>query len=282
MKKKLTAVILAVLLTLTISACVSEDSDKITADELGITPTPTPTGPPLFSFAVMGDNGSINPAFEAIISEIENNDDINFVLHAGDITDGKSASEMQTAKEYLETNLSKPYHLTIGDNDYIVDSSGKRTDTAFQTNFGPTATSFDYQNSHFAIINSTDETNSFTDEELDWLEEDLSQTDKDFVFVLMHVPVKLPMADSILGEPSAQAKQQNDRFQEIITEYDVDQIYTGHFHGYLNYEIENIPVTVTGGAGSSPQFGFEEDYHYVLVTVYEDGFVNKYQPIETR
>ncbi|GEM_PF-2898532 len=280
MKMKLLGLILALLLVTTLTACINEDSERITADDLDLEPTPTPTGPPLFSFVVLGDNGSLNPAFATIIAEAEDGE-ADFVLHAGDITDGKSFAEMEAAKEFMDENLSKPYYVTIGDNDHIVDSSGKRTDAAFQQVFGDTLQSFDYENSHFAILNSTDETNSFSDAELDWLEKDLAASDKEFNFILMHVPVNIPMAESLLGEQSAQAQRQNERFADIIAKYNVDQIYAGHFHGYLNYEIGEIPVTVTGGAGSSPQFGFEEDYHYILVTVYGDGIVNKYQPIES-
>ena len=204
-----------------------------------------------------------------------------FFISAGDVSDGKNISELQTIKSYLDKELDIPYYVAIGDNDYIVDANGDRTEAAFEQVFSNTLQSFDYDNSHFVIFNSTDEANSFSEEELDWLESDLAQTDKDFIFLVMHVPIDIPMSESLFGEPSAGVRQQNDRFKDIVTTYGVDQIYTGHFHGYLNYELADIPVTVTGGAGSSPQFGFDEEYHYIQVSVYPEAFVNKYIPVDT-
>ena len=277
---KLFLLVLAMLVTVSLSACSQPADDRLTAADLDLAKKTEPTGPVLFSFVVAGDNGSINPVFEEIVTTAANSD-AAFMIHAGDITDGKSRKELTDIQSYLDKNLGKPYYIAIGDNDYMIDSSGKRTADEFVSVFGDTARSFDYQNSHFVIINSTDEKNSFSDDELNWLETDLAQTEKDFIFLVMHVPVEIPMAASLFGEPSAQMQQQNARFREIITKHNVSQIYAGHFHGYLNYEIGEIPVAVTGGAGSAPQFGFDADYHYLEVSVYKDGFRNKYQPINS-
>jgi hypothetical protein len=279
-KMKLFFLALALLATVSLSACTSRTEDRLTAADLDLAKKTEPTGPILFSFIVMGDNGSINPVFEEIIGRAAAGD-AAFLIHTGDITDGKSKKELTDAQSYLDKNLGKPYYIVIGDNDYMVNTTGKRTDADFISVFGETARSFDYQNSHFVIIDSSDEKNSFSDEELDWLETDLAKTNKDFIFLAMHVPVEIPMAASLFGEPSAQMQKQNSRFREIIAKHNVSQIYTGHFHGYLNYEIAKIPVAVTGGAGSAPQFGFDADYHYLEVSVYEDGFRNKYQPVNS-
>ena len=71
---------------------------------------------------------------------------------------------------------------------------------------------------------------------------------------------------------------------EILKEYPVDQIYSGHVHTYLSYDIEDTPAIITGGGGALPQsiMGGEKSayYHYIKVTVTEDEFSNEVFKIE--
>lgn len=279
MKKKILLIVSLFFITLFLAGCMETSETNKTNNLTLATPTPTPSGPPLFSFAAFGDNGDINNNFKEIIAQIANSD-VDFVISAGDNSNGKSQKELTTFKNYLDKNLKKPYYVAIGDNDHIVNERGSRTDEAWQEVFGNPLQSFDYQNSHFVIFNSTDEKNSFTDEELNWLENDLQNSDKKFTFLIMHVPIDIPMSESFYGEASSKMTKQNEKFTRIITQNNVSQVICGHFHGYLNYEIGDIPAVVTGGAGSAPQFGFDADFHYLQINVYENSFVIKYQPID--
>ncbi len=270
MKLKLLSITFFLIAMLSFSACT--ETEPVLNLPKSAT-APTPSGPPLFSFIVYGDNGTINPYFEKIVDEATR-EDISFLISTGDITDGKSLADLQAVKKYLDQHLNKPYYVAIGDNDYVIDQTGRRTENAFVKTFGATKQSFDWDNSHFIIFESTDDKNSFSPEELDWLETDLKQTDKKLKFLVMHIPIDVPLTDT--SKISATATESNCRFRDIISQYQVNQIYTGHFHGYLNYEIAGVPVTVTGGGGSSPQFGLDPDYHYVKVDVYPDTYANHY------
>ncbi len=275
MKSKLLLLTLLLITVLGFSACTEDDS---VLNLSNLTASATPKGEPLFSFIVYGDNGTINPIFEKIVAEA-GNPDISFLISTGDITDGKSLTDLQAAKKYLDRHLDKPYYVAIGDNDYVVDKTGQRTDAAFTQTFGATKESFDWQNSHITIFESTDEKNSFSDAELSWLESDLKKTDKKLKFLVMHVPINVPLSDS--SETNETATVQNNKFIEILRRYQVNQIYTGHFHGYLNYELSGIPVVVTGGGGSSPQFGLDPDNHYLKVDVYPETYKNHYVSLKT-
>lgn len=275
MKSKLLLITLLLITMLGFGAC-TQTENVLKLPEL--TASPTPSGSPLFSFIVFGDNGTINPYFEKTVADADR-DDIAFLISTGDITDGKSLGDLQAAKKYLDQHLDKPYHVAIGDNDYVIDKTGQRTDAAFVKTFGATKQSFDWDNSHFTIFESTDDKNSFSAAELDWLENDLKQTDKKLKFLVMHIPIDVPLTDTSEISPEAQAS--NQKFRELLQRHQVNQIYTGHFHGYLNYEINGVPVTVTGGGGSSPQFGLDPDYHYVKVDVYPNTFRNHYFSLKT-
>lgn len=274
MKSKLLLIAVLLITVLGLSACAEVDNVLNSAN---LTPTATPAGAPLFSFIVYGDNGTINPVFEKIVADAAN-PDIAFLISTGDITSGKSLADLQAAKKYLDQHLDQPYYVALGDNDLVVDKSGQRTEAAFTQTFGGTKQSFDWQNSHFTIFDSTDTKNSFSNEELTWLENDLKNTDKKLKFLVMHIPVNVPLSDS--AEISETAAARNTRFGEILNRYHVNQIYTGHFHGYLNYDFDGIPVTVTGGGGSAPQFGLDPDYHYIKVDVYPDTYKNNYVPLK--
>lgn len=274
MKSKLLLIAFLLITVLGLSACAEVDNVLNSAD---LTPTATPAGVPLFSFIIYGDNGTINPVFEKIVGDAAD-PEISFLICAGDITNGKSLADLQTVKKYLDQHLDKPYYVAIGDNDLVVDKDGRRTEAAFTKTFGTTKQSFDWQNSHFTIFDSTDGKNSFSDEELAWLENDLRATDKKLRFLVMHIPIDVPLSDS--SEINETAAAQNKHFSEIINRYHVSQIYTGHFHGYLNYDLSGIPVAVTGGGGSAPQFGLDPDYHYLRVDVYPDTYKNNYVPLK--
>ncbi len=264
MKSKLLLIAILLITVLGLSACTEVDN---VLNQANLTASATPPGTPLFSFIIFGDNGTINPIFEKIVADAQQ-PDIAFLICTGDITNGKSLVDLQAAKKYLDQHLNKPYYVAVGDNDLVMDQDSRRTETAFTKTFGATKQSFDWQNSHFTIFDSTDTKNSFSDAELAWLENDLRATDKKLKFLVMHIPIEVPLSDT--SEINETAATQNTRFSEILNRYHVNQIYTGHFHGYLNYELDGIPVAVTGGGGAAPQFGLDPDYHYIKVDVYPE------------
>ncbi|EKD49508.1 MAG: metallophosphoesterase [uncultured bacterium] len=280
MEIKILFIILITLPALAFTSCVVSNNTSSTQNVTNSTmeTLKEPEGDVEFSFIVYGDNGNINPVFEKIISEA-NKSDADFVVGLGDSSDGKNKKELQDVKNFLEKKLEKKYYTAIGDNDYILEGS-KRTSKAFEEVFGKKSYSFDHKGAHFIVFESTDQKDSFADEELDWLKKDLKKNTSKRNFIFMHVPINAPMSEITLGEQSELLKQQNRKFTEIVNEYKVEEIYSGHFHGYLTYDLENVPVTISGGAGSSPQFGFDPDYHYIKVDVYKNTHRDEYKKIE--
>ncbi len=228
----------------------------------------------LFSFAVFGDNGTINPTFESIIEKI-NESNVSFVVSVGDITNGKSRKDFVDFKNYLDKNLGTPYYIAVGDNDLTLNSKEERSSEDFISIIGPRNQSFDFKDSHFAIIDSSVESEGIFSGDLDWLEKDLVGRTDQKVFVFTHVPPETPLSSSIFGEPTESKNNSIEKFGTILKNSNVDHLYSGHFHGFLEYDFYGIPLTITGGAGSSPQFGLDPMPHFLVVDVYENTYENR-------
>lgn len=239
------------------------------------TAAPAFSGPRLFSFAVFGDNGNLNDHFKEIVKDI-GRQNASLVVGVGDYSEGKNARELQSFKNYLDENLSLPYYLAVGDNDRMLNSSGVRTTDDFERVLETTRNQrFEFLGHYFLILDSSDESVGYRPSDLEWLERELRPLSDKGVFIFTHVPPQAPLLQAFDSRAEGRADSENS-FIRLCAQYGVDQIFSGHFHGHLSYtvgEAENpIPVEVSGGAGSAPQFGQDADYHYLLVTVYEEGY----------
>ncbi len=90
--------------------------------------------------------------------------------------------------------------------------------------------SFDYGNAHFAVLNSNDLVMlTVSDAQLQWLENDLNGTDKDWKFVLLH---KSPYT---LGKDAKwpDALYLQEALGNICDKCGVDVVMSGHDHMYL-------------------------------------------------
>ncbi|WP_029273687.1 PQQ-binding-like beta-propeller repeat protein [Flavobacterium sp. KJJ] len=83
-----------------------------------------------FTFAHITDThiGSENAAedLEMSVKDINNNSDIEFVIHTGDVTEFGSDEELYTAKKILD-KLKKPYYIVPGNHDAKWSESGCNT-----------------------------------------------------------------------------------------------------------------------------------------------------------
>lgn len=224
-----------------------------------------------FSFAVFSDNGTINDVFKEVVSRT-NSENVDFVLSVGDISEGKSRKSLWDYKNYMDENLGVPYYTAIGDNDLVLNSAGERSSLDFTQVIGPRNQSFDFDGTHFTILDSSVESEGIMAADLEWLRKDLQGHENELVFLFTHVPPSMPFSDSVLGKSDGDAQGSLDELTKLLTDAKVDHIYSGHFHGFMEYDFEGIPVTITGGAGSSPQFGLEPMNHFLKVDVYEQGY----------
>ncbi len=113
--------------------------------------------------------------------------------------------------------------------------------------------SYDYGNAHFAVLNTND-MGAISQAQLDWVQNDLNSTDKDWKIVFMH---KSPYS---LGKdakwPDALSLQ--DKLAKVYDECNVDIVFSGHDHMYLRtktiygneYNEDGTTYVLAGTAGS--------------------------------
>lgn len=138
-----------------------------------------------FRFAVIGDTQRFYDELDVFVNNINQRNDISFVVINGDITDFGQAKEFEWINRVLK-KLKVPYVAVIGNHDIL--ANGR---VAFQQMFGPENFSFSYNNTKFICINSCSREYGFNGKvpDLNWLQSQLSNLDDySSAFVISHVP----------------------------------------------------------------------------------------------
>jgi predicted phosphodiesterase len=233
----------------------------------------------IFRVAIIGDRTGGQPEdlkyLERAIYEI-NQLNPDFVIHIGDMVQGytrdqeKWRNEMEEFKSYM-SKLSVKWYPVAGNHDVfspIRDVNDRTFENLFKQHFAPLNYSFDYKNSHFAII-YTDEAMAskpiISKKQLDWLKSDLEKTNKTNIFIFMHKPI-WDYGDSNW-----------DNFHELIKQFPVRAVFGGHFHSYYkSKEKDGIQYYVVGPTGGEAHvFGNDLTgyfHHYSILSVEDDKF----------
>ena len=156
------------------------------------------------------------------------NEDYDFTVHTGDITDNNdNTSEMDMFYENSGNIMNKPFIPVVGNHDQKSTTYAKLFKEYFGTTSGSealspipkgTTASFDYGNAHFVILN----TESDLETQKQWLDEELSKTDKKWKIVAMH---RSPYGAAGINNTII--------FTPIFDKYHVDLVIHGHDHLYL-------------------------------------------------
>ncbi|MBN1637983.1 MAG: metallophosphoesterase [Ignavibacteriales bacterium] len=219
-----------------------------------------------FKFIVWGDSQFQNPeVFENIVRETELIKP-DFVLHVGDMIHGYTYSidvarkQWQRFKEQIKP-LSVPFYPTPGNHDVTT----KEIEPAYMEAWGEDKIyySFDYENSHFIILNAfiNQEFYSISEEQFNWLIYDLDNAKNcQNIFVVIHPPMYM---------------NENEVWKSVhklFLNYPVKTVFTGHSHIYDYRNIEGIDYFCLNSSGNmniySPLAG--RFHHYLQVTVNED------------
>lgn len=142
----------------------------------------------------------------------------------------------------------------LQDYDYDVNGAGVPPDVV---NLGPTGCptttySFDYENTHFVVLNEYCDvegdavtTGDIPDHLYDWLVDDLANTSKTFSFVFGHEPA-YPQPDAgngrirHLGDSLDQYPTNRDRFWNLLSAEGVTAYICGHTHNYSAVSIDGL------------------------------------------
>jgi 3',5'-cyclic AMP phosphodiesterase CpdA len=217
-----------------------------------------------FSFAIIGDtqsfdfdktDGGLQQAVKNITSK-----NVDVVINEGDMLgscggDDKCERGLTRWKETLSTLYSKTYEM-MGNHD----RTGKaKSDALWQKFFdlptnGPEGYkelvySFDFQNSHFVVLNSEKPSEHAVDKnQRDWLEQDLTNNKKDTTFVFFHepaYPVKHKISSSLDAKP-----EERDALWKILKEHSVNAVFNGHEHIVSRRAVDGVYQFVFGNTDS--------------------------------
>jgi hypothetical protein len=233
-------------------------------------PTPTSTPVPSFSFVVNADMANhVGPGefdtpqyFRGMLETIAQLPDIQFMISVGDTT--PSASTRWTIDRYLGSDFL--WFPVIGNHEldqvdlnylrsYDYDPNGDAPPNI--VNHGPpgcenTTFSFDYENTHFVILNEycdldneTRTDGAIVDALYDWLAQDLQVNTLPHILVYGHEPA-FPEPDAELGivrhEEDSLDKYPvtRDRFWALLKEDHVAAYFVGHTHSYSAVNIDGV------------------------------------------
>ncbi len=215
-----------------------------------------------FHFAVLGDRlgGADDIAFERVLKEIEGLKP-DMVMSVGDLR------ESYNGEDYLQKdNLKFQEYLKILSMDfYPIPGNHDISQEIYRDNFKSDFDrnryySFDYKNAHFIIIdNSTIERFEDMDkEQKKWIENDLkNNSSKENIFVFMHKPF---WANGIgEGKP--------DEMHELFKKYNVNAVFTGHWHQYACDTFDGITYVLVGSSGGS--FGHDNKENISMGMFYQ-------------
>jgi len=227
-------------------------------------PTATVTPLPAFSFVLASDMVSGNdptdletiPLFGGAVQAIEALGSGDFMIAVGDISPPPSTAAV--IAQYLGPDYA--WFPVVGNHDLWPDSMAWLRAYDFggvKINPGPpdceeTTYSFDYQNSHFAVLNVYCDTQSDTrtdgaivDALYDWLAADLAATQQPHIFVIGHEPAfPQPDVDTYterqVGESLDKYPITRDHFWALLAEHQVVAYIHGHTHSHSVVQIDGV------------------------------------------
>jgi len=188
-----------------------------------------------FAFVAMGDTKTYQERperFEKIIAHAWA-ERPNFVVNVGDVVDDGNNKE-EWIEEYLgpaaELMRRVPTYVAIGNHEEDADWHYKYVAYPAPENYY----SFDYGNSHFAMIDSNKKLSPNSAQYI-WLEKDLAQSEAHWKFVCHHHPVyssdEDDYGDAYRGK-SALGDLNVRQLVPLYEKYGVDIVWYGHLHDY--------------------------------------------------
>jgi hypothetical protein len=244
------------------------------------------------------DNSS-NPTRAAIItSVVENNPNMEFVLHTGDMV--SAGGEQDDWNRYYEdienaTKENVTFYNAIGNHERYTYALGPGIYDLPDENFSTYLAnvelpgneryySFDYMNQiHFVFINTEEDwTGQFdiTTDQYEWLISDLESNSLDFIVAVFHRPSYSIRDFNRVRD----AQEVRTILDPIFITYGVDLVFSGHDHYYYHTVRNGITYVTTGGAGADLYTNgdtsewqasdvYFSEFHYCNVSVTESAGV---------
>ncbi len=221
---------------------------------------------------------------EDAVSQINEQNDIDFVMFTGDLIDKSFEKELRAFLPYAN-KLNAPWYFTFGNHDRCV---GGYLNTLVYLDMVRNANpNFKFKKSYYSfepkknykvivlddIITDEITSNGYIDEtQLKWLKKELDSSKKDTVLLFMHVPIVEPFA-------SPNHKLRNAVvLKQLIESYDNPiGVFQGHYHAAKIVQHDNVLYVNSPALVSYPNA-----FRIVNVINYSDKTVFEFDWRETR
>jgi 3',5'-cyclic AMP phosphodiesterase CpdA len=228
-----------------------------------------------FSFAVYGDNRGSHDVFETLLSDIDDDPDILFAMNLGDLVDSGLKENWRLFIEQIQ-EVETPTLMVPGNHDIQNDGGAN-----YRKFFGPMFYSFTVGNTYFITLDSS--TADLDDEQKTWLESELvASSSYDHRFVALHHPLYDPRGGEECAVGYSLGEELADELEDLFAANNVSMVLAGHIHAYYEGRCGGVPYIITGGAGA-PLDGVDPEhdfYHWIKVTVTEEGFTTEVMKVE--
>ncbi len=206
-----------------------------------------------FSFFHMTDPQSTtekqyNEVFAPAVEFATSNHNGDFILGTGDfVDDGRSFIQWQRMfNSSTDVLMDMPLmalagnHESKGDNalvNYFITPNTPAQDTNLGVFY-----SFDYNNAHFAILDSNKlgEDEGLSSEQIEWLKADMNASDADWKFVALH---KAPYSNGSHYDDD-DVIVIREQLQGLMPELGIDIVFQGHDHVFMRTDVMNNNVVV--------------------------------------
>lgn len=210
-----------------------------------------------FSFAVLGDTRGNIEAFRKAMRLARSHDDVQFILHTGDIAKRLQRRYFEWLLRQIDDELGEfPIYVVPGNHDIVHSSDPLPERTrAFHRAFGQAPYWFSWGEALFVVLNNGDM--RLDAAERRWLDEALTRMRPShrYCFVVMHAPPRDP-----IGEHGSRLRTDHaDALEAILERHRVDAVISGHLHSFCKGKIGCVPIYVSGSAGQEyrpPAKGF--------------------------
>lgn len=181
--------------------------------------------------------------------------DAGYILSTGDNVDHGNNFNQWTwfFDEASDTFMNMPFmsvsgnHEDMGEHAIVTNftiSNAPEQDTVTGVYY-----SFDYNNTHTAVLNTNDlnEDDAISEEQINWLINDMQSSDADWKFVALH---KAPYSNGSHYD-DGDVIQIREQLSVLMPELDIDIVFQGHDHVYLRTDsmidnkVESVTISTT-------------------------------------
>jgi predicted phosphodiesterase len=215
-----------------------------------------------FSFIVVGDTRKRMKVASKVFDRISQQP-ASLIFHTGDIVREGTPGEYFTSLMPLVEKVAPTPVICVPGNH---ERGAWRDFAGFRALYGAERFAFDLGPCCFVGFNNSTRLNVSVDD-LSYLDEQLSATDKPLRFVFFHEPPAFFEAAFVSDDKRRGFTKNADAMHRIFLKHHVNECFMAHIHGYASHVFDGVRYTLTAGGGArlDPRIAEQGRCHHFLV-----------------